>query len=103
MSVTPQMFQLSIMIGAALLALWVVVRFPKLVPSSLVRAVVHCVIAYVIGSAFLVSVPPFLRGLPLPNSALIAIVGGTLPAVVYLFTAIAWFIVNLQRLAAAYR
>ena len=101
--ISARTFELAIVFGGALLALWIVVRFPKLAPSRLWTAVAHIVVAYFVGSAMLAVAPAFLCGIVPREAIAAAIVCSTLPPVAYLFTTIAWFILNVQRLAAAPR
>lgn len=105
MELSAQEFTLVIILGGAMLALWIVARFPKVGPSTLWTAAAHVAVAFVAGTQFLHAAPGVLRSLPFPDPTpvLFAIVVGTLPAVIYLFTSLAWLIRNIQRLVGAYR
>ena len=103
MEVSAHVFTLAVMLAGALLALWVVARFPKSGPSSPWASFLNVGIALLVGSVFIQRAPDFLRSLPLPDSVLVAIIAGTLPPLVYLFTSLAWFVRSVQRLMMALR
>jgi hypothetical protein len=101
MEISPQGFVLVIMIGAALLALWFVMRFPSLTPKTLWVAALHVVVALGIGPIVVDFGPDLFRGLPLPNGLVIAVVLGMLPPATYICLSMAWLIQNFQRLISA--
>ena len=98
MVISPQEYVLVIMIGAALLALWFVIRFPKLTPARLWVAALHSVLALAIGPIVVQNAPELFRGLPVPNGLVIAAVLGILPPATYICLSMAWLIQNFQRL-----
>ena len=93
-----QIFTLFLAIASALLALWIVVRFPGLNPES-GRAVT---LALVGAAIVFVAVPPAigLVGVPLGGFAAAFLVA--LPGCTYLFLAIAWLMLYLGRAIAPY-
>jgi hypothetical protein len=97
MQISPQGYVLVIMTGAALLALWFVVRFPRLTPAKLWVAALHSVCALALGPIIVNNGPDLFTGLPLPNAILIAVVLGMLPPATYICLSFAWLIQNLQR------
>lgn len=101
MEISPQGFVFVIMIGAALLALWFVMRFPRLTPKTLWVATLHVVLAFAIGPILVDYGPDLFRGLPVPNGLVIAVVLGMLPPATYICLSLAWLIQNFQRLIAA--
>ncbi len=102
MEISPQGFVLVIMIGAALLALWFVIRFPGATPARVWIAALHVVAALAIGPIVVDVGPDLFRGLlPVPNGLVIAIVLGMLPPATYICLSLAWLIQNFQRLIAA--
>ena len=103
MQVSAHVFTLAVLLAGALLALWVVARFPKTGPSNPLISFLNVGVALVVGSMFMGRAPDFLRSLPLPDSVLVAIILGTLPPLVYLFTSLAWFVRSIQRLMMALR
>jgi hypothetical protein len=100
MQISPQEYVLVLMVGAALLALWVVVRFPKLTPATLWLAGLHAVAALALGRVAVHFAPGLFGGLPLPNGLVVAAVFGILPPATYICVSLAWLIQNFQRLIA---
>jgi hypothetical protein len=77
-------FALVLTAGAALLALWIDTRLPKLAPASMRRVFLH------VGAAMLT-----LHLIPGANSnamIYVAVFGVALPALVYSFLTAVWFI-----------
>jgi hypothetical protein len=77
-------FALVLTAGAALLALWIDTRLPKLAPASMRRVFLH------VGAAMLT-----LHLIPGANSnamIYVAVFGVALPALVYSFLTAIWFI-----------
>lgn len=77
-------FALVLSAGAALLALWIDARLPKLAPASMRRVFLH------VGAAMLT-----LHVIPGASSTAmiyLAVFGVALPALVYSFLAAIWFI-----------
>ena len=91
-----------IAVGAGAIALWVDVRFPKLMPWNLRRLLVHLIAAiavvYVVGPAM-----GFVAhsGLPAANLASVFCVG--FPVLVYEFLVGAWMIKLAQASGAGFR
>lgn len=82
-------------LGAALLALWVAVRFPKLGPRTLIGALFHLAAALVAG----MPVAPVMGRIVstgFPFSGFVAVFGVALPALTYMFLAAAWLIRTAQ-------
>jgi len=91
-------FIIVLTLGAAALAVWTVVRFPKLGPSTLVGALIQVGLALGAG-AFLV--PPGMRSalaLDPPTGPLVAIFVFVLPSLAYLFLASLWASRVLQQM-----
>jgi hypothetical protein len=89
--VSVESFVLVLCVGAALLALWLVVRFPDLGPGDMTRALLHVAVSAVliqvmVGAIHLVS----RSGLPAPQ--FLAAFGVVLPGLTYTFLAAAWMI-----------
>ncbi len=77
-------FALVLTAGAALLALWIDTRLPKLAPASMLRVFLH------VGAAMLT-----LHLIPGAHSTAmiyVAVFGVALPALVYSFLTAIWFI-----------
>jgi hypothetical protein len=91
-------FIVVLTLGAAALALWTVVRFPRLGPERLSAALVQVAIAF--GTGWLL-VPPGMKSalaLPPPGGPLLAVFLFALPSLVYLFLAALWAMRVLQQL-----
>ena len=84
-----EIFALSLVTGAALLALWLHVRVPKLAPGGLAPIVLHGALAFIA----LQLIPGEGR---LPGGAYMLIFGIALPALAYVFLVAIWFIRHAQ-------
>jgi hypothetical protein len=82
--------------GGAMIALWTVTRFPRVGPTNIAISAVNVVAAYIGGLALSSVLTTYFGGLRVPGSFELAVIGGALPAVVYLFVSIAWLIRCLQ-------
>jgi hypothetical protein len=82
-------FLVALMIGAALVAMWIHVRFPKLAPDHLGKTLLHTGIAF----ALLQLSPGFVES---PVMALVAIVLVVLPAFVYTLLCTIWMLRHMQ-------
>jgi hypothetical protein len=85
-----QLFVAALATGAALLALWLHVRFPKLAPASAVRTIVHLALAGVVLFFF---VPETGGSASAAFSAAFLVV---LPGLVYAFLASIWMLRLMQ-------
>lgn len=78
-------FLLFLVAGAALLALWVVCRFPRFGPSTLMAAFMHVAATFCVGFALAPTM-----GLATGGGVLLAVFGVALPALTYMFLAGIW-------------
>ncbi|HEU5211797.1 MAG TPA: hypothetical protein VFU10_03435 [Gaiellaceae bacterium] len=86
---SPGFFAIALILGSALLALWIISRFAGIGPKSLGWAIVHVVAA----CALLRAVPPVLERLGesgMPGIQFIEVFGMALPALVYGFVSGGW-------------
>ena len=83
MTLSTELFLVVLVVGAALLALWVYARFPKLSPEGLPRTLLHLVAAY----AVLQLVPAATATVSGRLQAVFLIV---LPGFIYIFLAAIW-------------
>ncbi|MFY9579617.1 MAG: hypothetical protein WAQ33_09860 [Gaiellaceae bacterium] len=85
-----ELFLLALGVGAALIAFWLVARFPERRPANFRRAMLHVVAALAIGW-----ITPAAFGYVISYgriAAMPAIFGLLLPVVVYSFLSVAWFL-----------
>ena len=99
---TIEMFILCIAVGAGAIALWVDVRFPKLMPWSMRRLLVHIIVAiaivYVVGP-----VMGFVARSGVPAANLASVFCVAFPVLVYEFLVGAWMIKLAQSTGAGFR
>jgi hypothetical protein len=90
MAVSTQEFLIVLAVGSALIAFWVVARFPDRGPGNFGRAIGHVVLAIAAGAFS----PGIVAALATKGHtmALFAIFGIVLPVLVYTFLAAAWFL-----------
>jgi hypothetical protein len=101
MQISPQEYLLVLIVGAAVLALWFVVRFPNAAPARIWVAALHVVAAFAIGPIVVDRAPDLFSGLPLPRGLVLAVVLGMLPPATYIFLSLAWLIQHFQRMLHA--
>ena len=90
-----QSFVLVEAVGAALLALWLVVRYPGSGPTSFRGALVHVGASMLVGRA-LAPITTLVVGSGVPAAAVLAALLVVLPGLVYIFLAWAWIVKLLQ-------
>ena len=88
-------FVLVLCVGAALLALWLVVRFPELEPRDITWALLHVALSVVVGELMVRTIGIVGRS-GVPAARFVAAFGIVLPGLMYMFVAAAW----LMRAAA---
>lgn len=91
-----------IAVGAASIALWVDVRFPKLMPWSLRRLLVHFVLAFLV----LYAVAPMMAAVQesgIPAARLASVFAVAFPVLVYEFLVGAWMLKLAQASGAGFR
>jgi hypothetical protein len=94
-------FLILLGVGAALIAFWLVLRFPERGPGDLRRALLHVCVALLIGWLAPSLVGALVaHGKPFAVAAIFAIV---LPVLVYMFVASAWFLKLTHDMFARYR
>jgi hypothetical protein len=91
-------FVVALALGAAVLAIWAVVRFPRMGPESLTGALVQITVAFLSG---LILVPMGMRsalGWSPTLGPLAAVFVFALPSLLYLFLASLWAMRVLQQM-----
>ena len=86
---------LAFAFGAAVLALWIQTRFPKLAPGSIVRTLIHVGISIVVAHLVvpLLADPIASGGIP---GLFVLLFLLALPALIYCFLASIWALMLLQ-------
>jgi hypothetical protein len=84
-------FVLFLCTGAAVLALWLVVRFPEFGPADLSKALLHVALSIVV-LQLLVPAIHLVGSTGLPGAQLVVSFGIVLPGLTYVFVAAAWLI-----------
>jgi hypothetical protein len=82
-------FVAALCVGAALIALWIVVRLPRLGPANLPKALLHILLSIAVGAG----ITPGIRAVAavgLPAPAYVGTFAIALPALTYMFLAAAW-------------
>ena len=90
-----QSFVLVEAVGAALLALWLVVRYPGAGPTSFRGAALQLGASMLVGRA-LAPITTLVVGSGIPAAAFLAALLVVLPGLVYIFLAWAWIVKLLQ-------
>jgi hypothetical protein len=88
---TRETFLLLFVVGAATLALWVVLCLPRLAPRSMRAAAIHIVAALLVGG-LLSPALQLIPGQPGRLSVLAALFGVAFPALVYMLLAGMWLL-----------
>jgi hypothetical protein len=97
LSMSADAFIACMFVGAALLAGWILVRWERLGPRSLIGAV--C--GWAASGALIFAIPSLVEGVvawDLPEARLVVIFGVALPIFTYFFLAGAWFMRSLMEL-----
>jgi len=92
--ISVSVFVCAVLVAAAVLALWVVARYPRLGPKSLRSALIVVGAAFALLQLSSLSVAPLLG---LPNGVYLTLFGCVLPSFFACFLAAAW----LMRVVAA--
>jgi len=100
--VTVSMFIVSIAVGAGAIAMWINLRFPKLMPWSMAKLLLHLVVAFVCVYAVKPGIEMIL-GSGLPAGRLIGVFAIAFPALVYNFLVCAWMIRLAQATGGGFR
>jgi hypothetical protein len=88
-------FVLFLCTAAAVLALWLVVRFPERGPDDVTKALLHVALSVLV-LQLLVPAIHVVGGTGVPGAQLIVSFGIVLPGLTYVFLAAAWMIKAAQ-------
>ena len=95
---TPHIFGPLLLSGAAVLALWIYVRWPRLTPSKLVNVLVH-VCAATAAAVLCRGVVPLVAGPGTIPAAFAAVFVVALPVLVYVLLTALWTMTALRSAA----
>ena len=84
-------FVMFLCTGAALLAFWLLLRFPERGPHDVTKALVHVGVSVVLVQLIVPAIH-VVRGTGLPAAQFVVSFGIVLPALTYVFLAAAWMI-----------
>jgi hypothetical protein len=100
--VSPELLTIFIALGAAVIAVWVHARFPKLAPESLqLRFFVHVAGCAIVLKVLVPSGLGFTAGLGTVAANLFGLFGLVLPALVYTFLVTVWILKLVQNAAGS--
>ncbi len=78
------MLETAMFIGLSLVAVWAYVRFPRLRPGSLMRAVVHVVVSFVVFALLPATLGLVLPAAPSPGLVPYVVLALLIPSLTYL-------------------
>jgi hypothetical protein len=84
-------FVIVLCLVAAVLAVWIVARWPKVGPKSLPPGLLHVMLAVLVGAVTAPAIRAF-ASLGLPGTILVVTLGIALPALTYMFLATVWLL-----------
>jgi hypothetical protein len=92
---TPELFGLLFLLGGGVLALWIYVRWPALMPTRLAIVLLHVAAAAVVGSIGRHAIA-LLASYESAAASLVAIFGVGLPALTYALLVAVWVLATLK-------
>jgi hypothetical protein len=88
--VSPEIFAVTLAVGAALLALWTIVRFTGFGPKTVIWAVGHVIAACVLLHVLLPTAMDAIGASGLPVATYLSVFGVALPLLIYAFLSGGW-------------
>jgi hypothetical protein len=88
--VSAQAFTLVLTVGAALLALWILVRYGSFGPQTVMRAIVHVLVAIVLLHLLLPAALNTVDASGVPAALYVKVFGVALPLFMYAFLSGGW-------------
>jgi hypothetical protein len=88
--VSPQIFAVTLAVGAALLALWTIVRFSGFGPKTVIWAIVNVIAACALLHVLLPTALEAIGASGLPAATYLSIFGVALPLLMYAFLSGGW-------------
>jgi hypothetical protein len=83
-------FTLYLLVGSALLAFWIIVRYSGFGPQTVVRAIVHVIVAMVLLQLLLPFGLDAIDAIGVPAADYVQVFGVALPLFVYAFLSGGW-------------
>jgi hypothetical protein len=83
-------FTLFLLVGSALLAFWIIVRYSDFGPKTIVRAIIHVVVAMVLLHLLLPFGLDAVDAIGVPAADYVQVFGVALPLFVYAFLSGGW-------------
>lgn len=89
------MLQTAMFLGLGLVAVWAYVRYPRLRPGSLVRAVVHVVVSFGVFALLPMTLSLVVPLAPSPDLVPYVVLALLIPTLTYLFLSWVWLIARV--------
>jgi hypothetical protein len=83
-------------LGLGAVAVWIYLRYPRLRPQSLTRAIVHVAISFGLFGLVPYAIGPCARNLPPSLSLLVIVVGLIVPTLGYVLLSWIWLIAKIH-------
>ena len=90
--VSPEIFAVTLAVGAALLALWAIVRFSGFGPRTVIWAIVNVIAACVLLQVLLPTALGAIGASGLPAATYLSVFGVALPLLIYAFLSGGWML-----------
>jgi hypothetical protein len=90
--VSPEIFAVTLAGGAAVLALWTIVRFSGFGPKTVIWALGHVIVAYALLQVLLPTAMDAIGASALPAATYLSIFGVALPLLMYAFLSGGWML-----------
>jgi len=90
--VSPEIFAVTLAVGAALLALWTIVRFSGFGPTTVIWAIANVIAACVLLQVLLPTAMDMIGASGLPAALYLSVFGVALPLLIYAFLSGGWML-----------
>jgi hypothetical protein len=89
------MLETAMFIGLGLVAVWAYVRYPRLRPGSLMRAVVHVVVSFLVFALLPTTLGVVLPAAPSPGLVPYVVLALLIPSLTYVLLSWVWLIARV--------
>ena len=99
---SPQLVTILIALGAAVIAVWLDVRFPRLAPAGIQpRFIIHVIACGLVLKLLVPSALSFTSGVGTVSATLLGVFGIAFPGLVYAFLVTVWILKLVQNAASS--